>query len=48
MAGQKKRVVSLTVADRKALEKITTTGVHSARMIMRARVLLELDTNAAR
>jgi transposase len=46
VAGQKKRVVSLTVADRKALEKITTTGVHPARMIMRARVLLELDTNA--
>ncbi|MBE8516202.1 helix-turn-helix domain-containing protein [Amycolatopsis sp. H6(2020)] len=45
MAGQKKRVVSLTVADRAALEKITTSGVYPARMIMRARVLLELDTN---
>jgi hypothetical protein len=46
VAGQKKRVVSLAVAHSKALEKITNPGVHPARMIMRARVLLELDTNA--
>lgn len=38
--------VGLSPADREFLVKLTTTGVHSARMIMRARVLLELDENA--
>ena len=46
MPRQKKHVVALTGADRAALEKITTTGVHPASMIMRARVLLALDANA--
>ena len=46
MPRQKKHVVALTGTDRAALEKITTTGVHPASMIMRARVLLALDTNA--
>ena len=47
MPGQKKKhIVTLTGADRAALEKIITTGVHPARVIMRARVLLELDSNA--
>jgi transposase len=44
--GQKKHIVALTGADRAVLEEITTTGTRPARMIMRARVLLELDTNA--
>jgi hypothetical protein len=44
--GQKKHIVTLTSADRVALEKVTTTGAHPARVIMRARVLLELDANA--
>ena len=39
-------VVALSAADREFLVKLTTTGVHPARMIMRARVLLELDENA--
>ena len=43
MGSQKKRPVTLTAADREELVKLTTTGVHPARMIMRARVLLELD-----
>lgn len=38
--------VGLSAADREFLIKLTTTGVHPARMIMRARVLLELDQNA--
>ena len=37
--------VGLSAADREFLIKLTTTGVHPARMIMRARVLLELDEN---
>ena len=46
MSRQKKHVVALTGADRAALEKVATTGVHPASMIMRARVLLALDANA--
>jgi len=38
--------VGLSAADREFLVKLTTTGVHPARMIMRSRVLLELDENA--
>ena len=38
--------VGLSAADRGFLLKLTTTGVHPARMIMRSRVLLELDENA--
>ena len=44
MPSQKKRPVTLTSADREALVRVTTTGVHSASMIRRARVLLALDT----
>ena len=45
MPSQKKRPVLLTVADREQLVRITTTGVHPASMIRRARVLLALDTS---
>jgi hypothetical protein len=38
--------VGLAAADREFLVKLTTTGTHPARMITRARVLLELDENA--
>src|SRR5690349_15407467 len=38
--------VSLSAADREFLSKLTATGTHPARMITRARVLLELDENA--
>jgi len=38
--------VRFAAADREFLVKLTTTGVHPARMIMRARVLLESDRNA--
>ncbi len=44
MGSQKKRPVTLTVADRVELVRVTTTGVHQASMIRRARVLLALDT----
>jgi transposase len=43
--SQKKRPVVLTEADRQMLVRITTTGVHPASMIRRARVLLALDTS---
>ena len=40
--------VGLSAADREFLVKLTMAGTHPARMIMRARVLLELDENAGR
>ena len=40
-----KRPVTLTAADREELVRVTTTGVHPASMIRRARVLLALDTS---
>jgi len=43
--SQKKRPVVLTEADRDELVRLTTTGVHPASMIRRARVLLALDTS---
>ena len=45
MGSQKKRPVTLTAADREELVRVTTTGVHPASMIRRARVLLALDTS---
>ncbi|MEV5012939.1 MULTISPECIES: helix-turn-helix domain-containing protein [unclassified Streptomyces] len=36
----------LTAADREELVRLTTTGVHPASVIRRARVLLALDTSA--
>lgn len=45
MPSQKKRPVTLSVQDREDLKRITTTGVHGASQIMRARVLLALDTS---
>ena len=46
MPRPKMFTVGLSAADREFLVKLTTTGVHPARMIMRARVLLELDQSA--
>ncbi|MCC9712240.1 helix-turn-helix domain-containing protein [Streptomyces sp. MNU76] len=45
MGSQKKRPVRLTPQDREELVRVTTTGVRGASMIMRARVLLALDTS---
>jgi hypothetical protein len=45
VGSQKKRPVTLTAADRVELVRVTTTGVHPASMIRRARVLLALDTS---
>jgi hypothetical protein len=45
MSSQMKRPVVLAPADREQLVRITTTGVHPASMIRRARVLLALDTS---
>ncbi len=44
MPSQKKRPVTLTARGREELVRVTTTGVRGASMIMRARVLLALDT----
>jgi hypothetical protein len=38
--------VGLSDGDREDLARLVSTGTHPARMIMRARVLLELDENA--
>jgi len=46
MGSQKKRPVVLSAADREELVRVTTTGVHPASVIRRARVLLALDTSA--
>ena len=46
MGRVKAFTVGLAAADREFLVKLTTSGTHPARMIMRARVLLELDENA--
>jgi hypothetical protein len=45
MGAQKKRPVTLTERDRDELTRVTRTGVHPASSIMRARVLLALDTS---
>ncbi len=45
MPSQKKRPVTLSEQDREDLIRITTTGVHGASQIIRARVLLALDTS---
>jgi hypothetical protein len=45
MPSQKKYPVALSVEDREALVRMTTTGVRSASMIRRAQVLLALDTS---
>ena len=39
--------VELSAGEREGLSALVTTGSHPARMIMRARVLLELDESAA-
>ena len=45
MPSLMKRPVTLTSRDREALIRLTTTGVHPASTIRRARVLLALDTS---
>ena len=45
MASQLKRPVRLSARDREELIRLTTTGVHPASAIRRARVLLALDVS---
>jgi hypothetical protein len=45
VSSQKKYPVVLCAEDRRALVRVTTTGVRSASMIRRARVMLALDTS---
>jgi len=46
MPRPKEYVVALTVAQRKELKTLVSTGTHPARMITRARILLALDETA--
>ena len=46
MSRPKDHVVGLRTVDRAILTKVVSSGTHSARMITRARALLELDENA--
>lgn len=43
MPRPKEHVVTLTAGDRVRLTRVVSTGTHPARMISRARILLELD-----
>lgn len=43
MPRPKEHVVALTAGDRVALRRVVSRGTHPARMIARARILLELD-----
>ena len=43
MPRPKEHVVTLTAGDRSALSRVVSTGTRPARMITRARILLELD-----
>ena len=43
MPRPKEYVVSLTIADRRKLKKLVSSGSHPARMITRGRILLALD-----
>ena len=43
MPRPKEYVVSLTIGDRRKLRRLVSSGVHPARMITRARILLGLD-----
>ncbi len=43
MPRPKEHVVTLTAGDRAKLSRVVSRGTHPARMIARARILLELD-----
>lgn len=47
MPRPKEHVVTLTAADRGSLTSVVSRGTHPARMIARARILLELDEAGA-
>jgi len=44
----KKNQIELTPGERNALEKFSTTGVHSVRLVKRAKIILALDTSNSR
>ena len=44
----KKNQIELTPGERNALEKFSTTGVHSVRLVKRAKIILALDTSDSR
>ena len=44
---ERKEIV-LTVKERKELERFSTTGVHSVRLVNRAKIILALDTSKGR
>ena len=44
----KRKEIRLTIKDRVALEKFSTTGVHNVRLINRAKIILALDISGGR
>ncbi len=48
MPRPKDHVVTLTAGDRRKLTGVVSRGTHPARMIARARILLELDEAVGR
>ena len=44
----KRTQIALTAEQRQELEKFSTTGVHSVKLVNRAKVILALDTSAGR
>ena len=44
----RKKPIKLTVKDRVALEKFSTTGVHNVRLVNRAKIILALDISGGR
>ena len=43
-----KKKVTLTAEERKELERFSTTGVHSVRLVNRAKIILSLDTSGGK
>ena len=44
----KREHIQLTCEERKALERYSTTGIHSVRIVNRAKIILALDTSEGR
>jgi hypothetical protein len=43
-----RKQIKLTVKERTELERFSTTGVHSIRLVNRAKIILALDTSKGR
>jgi len=45
---KRKQIIELTPGNRKELERFTKTGIHSVRLVNRAKIILALDTSEGR